>query len=740
MLLALVCGVFCGVLSCAFGQSVSNYSVRVSATVQTNPPQIALSWPADPLATGYALYRKSLNATNWGSSDGLAANATNYVDTNVVVGGSYEYQITKSASTFFGVGYIYSGVQVPLVESRGTVVLVVDNTQSSSLAMELARLQQDLVGDGWAVSCHYVPRMAVDPANTSSSVWAARSNELANVKALIKADFNANPASVNSVILFGHVPVPYSGDLAPDGHFYHTGAWPADVYYGDMSGTWTDSSVTDTNASDPRNWNVPGDGKFDQSILPANVDLQVGRVDFANLPAFPQSETELLRQYLNKGHNFRQKSIIAQPRGLIDDNFGLSTDTPFAWNGWANFGTFFGANNTFTGSWLGTLSTQSYLWGYGCGPGTYTSASGVASTTDFVTTDTQVVFTMLYGSYFGDWDSQNNFLRAQLGTTTYTLTSAWAGQPNWLFHHMALGENIGFSTRLTQNNNLTYFADGYARYVHVALMGDPSLRMHPVAPPSGLSVATNASGGVAVSWNASPDTVLGYHVYRAPTAAGPFTRLNTNLLAGISYTDPAVTTNVYMVRAVKLELSGSGSYSNASQGIFQSLDGSAGAPAIVLLQPTNNALFVAPTNIQLNANTFDPANCITNVAYYANSVKIGDAGTLPPYSLTWSNPPAGVYSLTARASCSSGQVTNSSAANVSVIGASPQLAISALGNGGFAVSGYSIPGQSNRMLFAPDLSGSSWQTLGTAIATPSGIFQFIDTNISAQRFYRSVYP
>ena len=59
---------------------------------------------------------------------------------------------------------------------------------------------------------------------------------------------------------------------------------------------------------------------------------------------------------------------------------------------------------------------------------------------------------MFFGSYFGDWDSPNNFLRAPLATPTYTLTSAWAGRPYWMFHHMALGETIGFSTRLTQNN------------------------------------------------------------------------------------------------------------------------------------------------------------------------------------------------------------------------------------------------------------------------------------------------
>src|SRR5262249_57416229 len=126
---------------------------------------------------------------------------------------------------------------------------------------ELARLQQDLVGDGWTVLRHDVPRMVVDPANTSSSVWAARSNELASVKALIKADYTADTNNVTAVFFVGHVPVPYSGKVAPDGHSGHIGAWPADMFYGDMSGLWTDSIWNTTTASDTRNWNVPGDGK-----------------------------------------------------------------------------------------------------------------------------------------------------------------------------------------------------------------------------------------------------------------------------------------------------------------------------------------------------------------------------------------------------------------------------------------------------------------------------------------------
>lgn len=737
----MICGALCGVAPSAPAVSVSDYAVQVIAAVQTNPPCITLSWPADPGATGYSLYRKLLNGASWGKATNVLASATSYVDTNVAVGGAYEYEVFKSASGYYGDCYIYAGIAVPLVESRGKVVLLVDNTFAASLALELGRLQQDLVGDGWAVLRHDVARMAVDPANTSPNVWAARSNELATVKGLIRADYNADAANVKAVFVVGHVPVPYSGDDALDQHPGHVGAWPADVFYGSMSGTWTDSSVTDTNASDPRNWNAPGDGKFDQSLMSSALELEVGRVDFANLPAFPQGESELLRQYLNKDHNFRQKLIVAERRGLIDDNFGLLSGEVPAVDGWRNFAPFFGASNILTTSdWFGTLASTSCLWGYGCGGGTYTSCSGVGSTTDFATEDPRVVFTLFFGSYFGDWDSQNSFLRAALGTTNYTLTSAWAGRPYWIVHHMALGETIGFSTRLTQNNFGLYDANYGLQSISIALMGDPTLRMHIVAPPSALVVTTNGSGGVDLGWDASPDAVLGYHVYRAPTAAGPFTRLTTNLLGGTSYTDPAVSTNVYMVRAVKLEVSASGSYYNASQGIFQSPNGSAGAPTIVLLQPANNAVFLAPTNIQLSANTFDPANGITNVAYYANEVKIGDAGVLPPYSLTWSNAPGGSYSLTARAMGAGGWVTNSSAVNVRVIGTSPDLVISVLSNGTYTIGGDSPPGRANRIQFLEDLEITNWQTLGTATANASGVFQFIDTNGVPQRFYRSVYP
>ena len=913
--LALVCGALCGVTSSALAASVSDYAVRVSATVQTNPAQISLSWPADAGSTGYLVYRKSRDAKVWGTGLALPSSASNYVDLNVVAGSSYEYRISKSATNYSGEGYVYAGIAVPLVESRGKVVLLVDNTLSTSLASELARLQQDLAGDGWTVLRHDV----------------ARDGSVTNIKALILADYNSDAGNVNTLFLFGHVPVPYSGDIVPDGHVPgHQGAWPADVYYADMVGDstdWTDSLVQDVGASDSRNWNVSGDGKWDPGTLPYSLDLQVGRVDLANLPAFSKSEGELLRQYLNKDHSFRQKVITAERRGLIDDNFGTFNGEAFAVNGWRNFAPFFGATNTFvTTDWFGALSTNSYLWGYGCGSGTYTSASGVGSTTDFATKDPQVVFTMFFGSYFGDWDSQNNFLRAPLATPTYTLACAWAGRPHWPFHHMALGETIGFSTRWAQNNSTTYDANQGMRYVHIALMGDPTLRMHIVAPPSALVTVTNASGGVDLSWNVSPDTVLGYHVYRAPTAAGPFTRLTTNLITGTSFTDPAVTTNVYMVRAVKLEVSASGSYYNASQGIFQDLANDFGPPVLTITAQSTNKVYGAPlpgftalysgfTNGDTPASlssppvlttsataasppgnypihvsgaastnyliqfldgtlTIQPAattgllTSSTNPALPGQTVsftlaltavppgqgtptgavqfRIDSTNVLAPVALsggaaicTISNLGHGLHTVAAeyagdgdftgitnllvpdqlintppvtgadtieRDPTNGTQVsiatllsndTDADGDPITFVGVSPTsvnggtvvsntgwilyapapgftntdtftyaisdgwgapatgtvtvvvrfdngppsaLAITGLGAGWYAINGAGLPNRTYQIRYADDAQPSNWQTLGTATASPSGVFQFIDTNRVLRRFYRSVYP
>lgn len=563
---------------------IKSYSVQVSAEVQVSPPLIQLSWPGDTDGTNYVLSRKIKDAASWSFLATLSGTSTNYTDAGVSVGSAFEYKIIKNTSAgYTGYGYIFAGINVPMLDSRGKLILIVENTYSGDLVVELAHLQQDLTGDGWIVIRHDVNR----------------TNSVESVKNLIKADYDSDPNNTTAVFLFGRVPVPYSGDIFPDGHIAHRGAWPADLYYGDMNGNWTDNSVTSTNAELSRNWNVPGDGKFDQSSPPADVKLQVGRVDLSNMTCYsiispPLYEKDLLRQYLNKDHNFRHRSITVERRGFLTDNFSSTDYDPVAGSGWRNFSAFFGSTNI-TESGYGTffpvLATQSYLWSFGSGGGQYYTCNGVGSSDDFATNDAKVVFTMLMGSKFGDWDNESNILRAPLGSKTYTLTCSYSGAPQWLYHHMALGETIGYSTKLTQNNvsNGLYVATQGTRQVHIALMGDPSLRLHPVIPPSNL-VATGMNN-VTLNWTASNDSNLqGYHIYRSTSEAGPFTRLTSSPVAANSFVDsPPSGAYTYMVRAIKLEQSGSGTYFNPSQGIFTTTTVlSASPPVLSAITFTNN--------------------------------------------------------------------------------------------------------------------------------------------------------
>jgi hypothetical protein len=457
-------------------------------------------------------------------------------------------------------GHILAGIRYPAPEVWGTVLLLVDEAVADSLEAELDRLRVDLICDGYRVRRHDVPDGTPVPA----------------VKDAIAAECLSDP-TITTLFIFGNVAVPYSGDVR-GAHANHRGAWPADVYYGEFDGTWTDSVVNNTTASRPENHNVPGDGKFDQTYIPSDVDLEVGRVDLSNLPAFEGSEVEILRRYLDKNHAFRRGGIYVPRRGLIRDAVGVNYGTAYACTGWRNFTAMFGSPAVHEGLWLPTLEDSAYLCAYGCGGGTYSSCATVAATVDFATRTIYAVFTMMMGSYFADWDSQNNLMRAALGAQGYLLTCCSGGCPAWHFHHMAMGYPVGYSTRLTQNNHVLYMIGYRGRQIHIALMGDPTLRLHPVAPPGDLVLEGLPEGAIRLRWRSPEDPVMGYHVYRSASLGETFSRLNAALVEDTSYVDiaPADGFELYMVRAVRLETTASGTYLNVGSGVIDSIEVSAG--------------------------------------------------------------------------------------------------------------------------------------------------------------------
>jgi len=457
-------------------------------------------------------------------------------------------------------GYIYAGNRLPPVHKRGGIILLIEESVRIPIAPEIDRLQLDLVRDGW--------KTYIETATTTEPVTDIRSR--------IQALHQQNP-EINSLFIIGHVPVPYAGEIAPDTHFEnHEGAWAADVYYGELNGTWTDSVVTNTSAQFTYNHNVPGDGKFDQDSIPTAVELAVGRVDFFDMPAFSDSEVELLKKYFQKNHLYRNAFYNIPRRALIDDNFGNTFAAPAA-SGWRNFSTMFGAENILVADYFSTLSTTAgYLWSYGCGSGSHISAEGIGTTQDFANAELNSVFTMLFGSQFGDWDNTNNFLRAPLASGL-TLTNCWAGSPPWTFHHMSLGAPIGTSVLATQNSrsNGGVYLDNGPQLVHVALMGDPTLRMHMAIAPASAFAQVDDAAAVRINWNpAGGLNIEGYNIYRSTDQFGDYELVNDTPIDGTTYLDtpPGNALYYYLVRTVVLETTASGSYLNLSAGTPASVE------------------------------------------------------------------------------------------------------------------------------------------------------------------------
>jgi len=112
-----------------YPQTCRDVSVELTATVQTSPPQITLQWVPVSGATSCQILRKLKTDVSWGNVlANLPSNATQYIDANVSIGISYEYRIVRVVSGAIGNGYINAGIAIPVVESRGILILVVDST------------------------------------------------------------------------------------------------------------------------------------------------------------------------------------------------------------------------------------------------------------------------------------------------------------------------------------------------------------------------------------------------------------------------------------------------------------------------------------------------------------------------------------------------------------------------------------------------------------------------------------
>ena len=550
--------------------------VQLTATANSDGT-ITIKWPKETYSGNFKVYHRNFSHNNnvWSSPDAtLAGTENSWTDASAVVGTDREYLVTKvNGTTTEALGYIYAGNRFSPTPTKGGIILLIDSSYIKALSKEINTLYSDLYATG------YFPTI----------IFVGRKEKPEAVKTQIKSFVDKSPYRPKAIYIVGHVPVPYSGYFSsngdrppPDGHVEgsgnHTGAWPADLYYGDLEGFWSDQTVNCTTASDPRNYNVPNDGKFDQSTVDNPIELEVGRIDMFGMDQFSKNDTLLVKEYLNRVHNFRLGNMHFRRRGLIDNNF---TGLNLASTGYHNIPCFVGLDSFSDAvDYFTEQNSGSYLWSYGCGAGSYNSCNGIGTSTDFLNSKGKFnnAFTMLAGSFFGDWDSKNNLLRAALAAGS--LASCWGGIPKWYLHHMAMGVNIGYGAKITQNNANDYFNgnfNGAWNGVFIALMGDPTLTMLQVSPPSNLVVTENL-GATSLKWNASKEKVDGYAIYRIDETkqewreVSSYCPASTNTTTDTFYTDFCRSTPlgnnqgkfVYAVRAFRWETTGSGSYRNLS--------------------------------------------------------------------------------------------------------------------------------------------------------------------------------
>jgi hypothetical protein len=95
-------------------------------------------------------------------------------------------------------------------------------------------------------------------------------------------------------------------------------------------------------------------------------------------------------------------------------------------------------------------------------------------------------------------------------------------------------------------------------------------------------------------------------------------------------------------------------------------------PAVSISDPVDGANFTENGNIHIAADANDTDGMIAKVEFFQGDAKLGES-TDSPYTLTWTNAPAGKFSLTARASDESGATRTSTAVGVFVNGTGGSL-------------------------------------------------------------------
>ncbi|MEP1356286.1 MAG: hypothetical protein ABJX32_04200 [Tateyamaria sp.] len=534
-------------------QSSAEKQLPLDGNIAANGSAVELRWhEAKPPRAGAVIVNRRIlgetGADSWQAVSPALAPVMQYTDTTTRAGVGYEYQVMRTQRDILDVGYWLTGVEVPTVETRGTVYVLVEDSVAEPLTAHLLRFRRDLVGDGWRVALLRVPR------DLKSNPLKNLENAL-SLRIWLNKQYQNDPFGNHAIVLVGRVPFTMSGQAAPDGH--NPRPHPSDLFYADMDGRW------------PADQN----GLLLQNSIPGNkIEMQIGRIDFSNLSEGNRdTEIALLRAYFDKNHHWRM-GFIGDLRGAYGEDKNLIGER----NALANI---VGPDAVTEGGHHDVGQRQPWLWGVDFG-----AAHGSTYAEKY---SNKTVFAINFGSHKQKIERPFNAMTALLAQPWYTIAVGWGGRPTWRLQHMALGGTIGDVHMRTVNNGeaerpyretMDYFPTGsyfWRNPVWVNLLGDPTTRAFMLAPPTDVRVS-HSDDGNRITWQASPDRdTLGYRLFRAPADSQIFSPVETDgdVLEELSFLDREGAADArYMVRAYGLKDVYAGSFYSLSQGAFNGPD------------------------------------------------------------------------------------------------------------------------------------------------------------------------
>jgi len=278
-----------------------------------------------------------------------------------------------------------------------------------------------------------------------------------------------------------------------------------------------------------------------------------------------------------------------------------------------------GANNVY----LESGSSNHPLWVKNNGPfQAYLQNSQEPSLSEWDTDGMNATIYASDQSFWGHWampetGSAFSKIRALLAAETKCLVALWQSTAVNVFYQPGIGETMGISCKRIMDHNIVnnniekpeqpYDESNFWNRTHMQYHGDPSVRLFQVYPISNLTETVLNGNQLQLNWAASTETsIVGYHVYKSTTEFGQYQKISTALVTGTTFTDTSVTNSSewYMVRVVKLQVTGSGTYLNPSTGIF--------IQSSILLDVSNNEYRNSEVNIYPNPTTgivcFDAKN------------------------------------------------------------------------------------------------------------------------------------